>query len=438
MATTSTTASTPTVGKWYLGRYSGVKGGTPIYAIDCGGTAVGQRQLTTFAGVKGSTPVYQAAHQNPPTGRYKGRYVGVKGGTPIYVIGECGGCSLPECSSPFTIPSGTRTIKFKTEGGTHPLAEQTLSATFVDSFTGCCTDADVAVNVDKVGDLFTWQYSVDDDSVSNFYICSFGPFVGYVSYHIAHYDSQFKARNAAAYKWSVRYCRLSVSVCAASQWIYGVRECGMQVTATLTTMNAFDQQANFWRAGKSTIDRDGSYYAGTGATGSLTEPVNVWNDWNFPYGALSAWPADPSLPTVSPTLPTCASPYCSISRTKFISGATSIPSGTVVVFNPADTNFTSGCSAARIFNPCVIETTEYWDHILNACGKPDIVSTGVIGSYIPTNYTAVCTGEANFFSTCPPHGPEKISRTRTTSDVVSHPRGTAIYDPSLGDWTPTL
>ena len=240
-----------------------------------------------------------------------------------------------------------------------------------------------------------------------------------------------RQENYSVYQFAVRYCALDISICAATKVIYGVETCGIQVTATLRTTNALDQQFRFWSGAKSIIDRDAAYFAGFGPSGSLTEHYTVWQYCDG-FTPLTAWPDDPVEPTLNVTLPACASPYCSISRTKFIAGVSSIPPGTVVVFNPTDANFTNRCPSVIVFNPCVTTDAQRWDTTTDSCGKPTWVSNGILDS----NYGEICSGGGN--SLCGAWGPDKVSRTRTVSDVVSHPRGTVIYDPSLGDWTLTL
>ena len=430
MASTSAVISTPATGKRYLARYVGRKGSTPIYAMDCGSGQTGTRQLARYSGVKGSTPIYQVAHQNPPNGKYKAKYVGVKGGTPIYVLGECGGCALPACVSPFSLPTGAVTIKFKTTGGTHLLPEQTIAATFADSFAECCTETSNSLNTLVVGDTFTRQYTVNDQADSRLWYCAFP-----TSTRIKQMSYEVRREGASAYRVDYRYCNLLVSTCAAVEMIYGVATCGIRVTVSLQRKTGFDSVGVGWDARKGTID----FYTFAGVyISTLTE----WVLCDGPSTPIVAWPASPTIPSVSPTVRTCADTFpdaCTETRSVFIPSVTSLPPGAIVSLTAADTTTESpaGCSSVlSVFTPCPVVTVPRWTAGNDACGKP---------SYYPVtppfvfenNFGYICDPDTSI-GTCGPGEPDLISRTRTQSETLSHASGTYIVNLPGQTWTLTF
>jgi hypothetical protein len=335
----------------------------------------------------------------------------------------CDPCVLPGCST-VTLPNGSRSIKFATTGGTHPLPEQTIAVTFADSIA-CCTETSHSLNTLIVGDTFTREYTVNDQASSRSWIC----FPDLSFYKTAETDSEVRREGASAVQVNVRYCDLQVSTCAAIKVIYGVATCGIQVTVTLKIKSGMQSLGVGWEAAKG----ESRFY---NPAGSVISTIPYWYLCDGPSTPTTAWPASPTIPSVSPTVRTCADTFpdaCSITRSVFIPAVTSLPATTVVTLTAADTTTESpvGCSTnSLIFNPCPVVTVPRWVTTNDACGNPSY-------SGWDTNYGFVC--DPNFLTaTCGTAYPDLISRTRTQSETLSHPLGTYIFNMPAQTWTLTL
>ncbi len=330
-------------------------------------------------------------------------------------IGEC--CCCP-CGTALV---GSRSIKFKTDGGTHDLVEQTIAANFVASSV-CCSKSDNTINVLKGGGTFTNRYDITDKAVMKKWLCF--PDLSFLLQVDA--DSDVRRSGASAYRIDLRYCRVVVDICLESMVIYGVPTCGTRVTVTVSNQHAIDSKANSFNAIKSDVSQ---YYP-------TVSSVSQWIDCNT-SATITAWPSTPAMPSVSPTVPACGIPDCSVKRSVFLAGVTSLPTGTVVTLRQADT-IEQACLGAIVFNPCPVDTSLVWLSVTDACGKQSYDFSGGGLGFLVTNFGAVCVGD-DTAGGCPTFiQPDLISRTRTQSQTLSHSLGTKIYDPYAADWTLTL
>lgn len=333
-------------------------------------------------------------------------------------MGGIGGCCCCPCGTALV---GSRSIKFKTAGGTHDLTEQTIAANFVASSV-CCSQSDNSINVLRTGGTFTNRYDITDFAVMKGWQCFPGP----SALLQADVTSEVRRSGASAYRIDMRYCRVAVNICLESIDIYGVQTCGTRVSVTLSNQHAIDSQSNFFNAVQYAADY---YYP-------FVASYSGWQDCNS-GATITAWPSTPSMPSVSPTVAACGTPDCSITRSVFLPGVVSLPPGTVVTLTQADTTV-QVCLGVILFNPCPVDTSLVWNSCTDACGNENFCVFGPLTGSLETNFGAVCVGDDTAGGCATFIMPDLITRTRTPSQTMSHAPGTKIYDPYQADWTLTL
>ena len=333
-------------------------------------------------------------------------------------------CTASGCETiAFTVPDGVRSSSFSIAGNTHPLSSSPSFSFAKSSVLPCCSSASVTVNQIVTGATFTNSFDVTDLADTEGYYCC-----GTTAQLVDTRTTDVRKSTRSAYRVDMRYCTLSVSVCAAQQTVAGVPTCGLLVTVSLGFNSTTASQVNFVSEGKMVQSVTGNNFCVTGYEAPYTQTI-----WKACADVtITAWSAAPTMPTLSITVPNCGDvAACTMSRSKFLPGVTSIPPGTIIDFPSAVASTSGTCGGVVVFSPCTVQTGYWIPDVLDACGIP--------GFFNDHNFGRVCAGEPGAFCTTDIGVARKlISRTRTQTQTTSHASGTKIFDPYLGAWSLTL
>lgn len=336
-------------------------------------------------------------------------------------IGECCCCRIPGCESSYELPIGNRAAAFSLSGVTHPLTSSpTLNFAQTITPSSCCSTALATLNQVVTGDLFTNSYDMEDLAETEDYECC--PPTARLNKQAT---TEIRASGRAATQAAVRYCDLNISVCVATRTLYGVATCGIEVQATLGFKLSTASDFNFFYAGR----MQGTFSLRAGCSGPTTD--GTYNTWaNCDGTAITAWPATPTMPTLSLPATNCSlGTTCTLNRSVFLPGITSLPAGTVIVFPAGLAILTGACSGVLLFQPCIVQSGYWTPDDDDACGIP--------GFFPDTNFGSVCEGSASSCASVLAFR-KLISRTRTQSQTMSHAVGTKIFDVYSGAWSLTL